>query len=234
MHASPHSRHRRHGRRSMPSTSPPSRASTLVGGVDVDPERRRGLQRRRTTSRTRFASLDAAIAWGEFDAVRQRHAGLRPSSDDDGSCIAAGKHVFCEKPLATDYAKAVEMTEAAETRRPRQHGQPHLPQRRRSCRRRARSCCPARSATVKHVEASLPAELAGLEGLGRLAHREPVAVAAVEASTAPTACSAISASTSSTSPPTAPASTSTTSSARLQDLRQGARQPDRRVRSRRQ
>ena len=38
------------------------------------------------------------------------------------------------------------MTEAAEKRRPRQHGQPDLSQRRRSCRRRARSCCRARSA----------------------------------------------------------------------------------------
>ena len=60
-----------------------------------------------------FTSLDAAIAWGQFDAV----ANVTPDGAHHPTTmqlIAAGKHVFCEKPLATDYAAALEMTEAAE------------------------------------------------------------------------------------------------------------------------
>ncbi len=85
---------------------------TVVGGVDVDPNR---LQAFNTTHNipNGFASLDAAIAWGEFDAV----ANVTPDSIHHATSIAAlkaGKHVFCEKPLATDAIKAFEMVEVAE------------------------------------------------------------------------------------------------------------------------
>jgi predicted dehydrogenase len=85
---------------------------TLVGGVDVDPVR---LEKFNTTHNipNGFASLDAAIAWGEFDAV----ANVTPDSIHHPTSIAAlnaGKHVFCEKPLATDATRAFEMVEVAE------------------------------------------------------------------------------------------------------------------------
>jgi predicted dehydrogenase len=85
---------------------------SLVAGVDVDPNR---LETFNETYKipNAFPSLDAALAWGEFDAV----ANVTPDSihhPTTMAAIAAGKHVFCEKPLATDYAKALEMTEAAE------------------------------------------------------------------------------------------------------------------------
>ncbi len=84
----------------------------VVAGVDVDPNK---LEKFNATHNipNGFASLDAAIAWGEFDAV----ANVTPDSIHHPTTIAAlkaGKHVFCEKPLATDYAKAMEMTETAE------------------------------------------------------------------------------------------------------------------------
>ena len=47
----------------------------------------------------RFASLEEALAWGEFDAV----ANVTPDRihhPTTMAAIAAGKHVFCEKPLA--------------------------------------------------------------------------------------------------------------------------------------
>ena len=84
-YAHAHPRHRRHGRTSMPSTLPPSTASTLVGGVDVDPSAARRRSTPRTTSRNGFASLDAAIAWGEFDAV----ANVTPDSIHHPTSIAA-------------------------------------------------------------------------------------------------------------------------------------------------
>jgi predicted dehydrogenase len=85
---------------------------TLVGGVDTDPIR---LEKFNATHNipNGFASLDAAIAWGEFDAV----ANVTPDSIHHATSIAAlkaGKHVFCEKPLATDAQKAFEMVDVAE------------------------------------------------------------------------------------------------------------------------
>jgi predicted dehydrogenase len=85
---------------------------TLAGGVDVDPGR---LEKFNTTHGIKhgFGSLEAALQWGEFDAV----ANVTPDAIHHPTSIAAlkaGKHVFCEKPLATDYAKAMEMTEVAE------------------------------------------------------------------------------------------------------------------------
>ncbi len=62
-----------------------------------------------------FDSLDAAIAWGEFDAA----ANVTPDSEHHPTTmklLAAGKHVFCEKPLAVTYADALEMTETAEAK----------------------------------------------------------------------------------------------------------------------
>ena len=59
-----------------------------------------------------FASIEEAIAWGAFDAVSNvtpdqvHHATTLPF-------LAAGKHVLCEKPLATSYLQAREMADAA-------------------------------------------------------------------------------------------------------------------------
>ena len=85
---------------------------SVVAGVDVDPNR---LEKFNTTHNipNGFASLDAALAWGEFDAV----ANVTPDSIHHATSIAAlkaGKHVFCEKPLATDATKAFEMVNVAE------------------------------------------------------------------------------------------------------------------------
>jgi predicted dehydrogenase len=62
----------------------------------------------------RFTSLEAALEWGEFDAVDN----VTPDAVHHATTLAvlaAGKPVFCEKPLATSYDKAMEMVEAAET-----------------------------------------------------------------------------------------------------------------------
>ncbi len=85
---------------------------SVVAGVDVDPNR---LEKFNTTHNipNGFASLDAAIAWGQFDAA----ANVTPDSIHHATSIAAlkaGKHVFCEKPLATDATKAFEMVDVAE------------------------------------------------------------------------------------------------------------------------
>jgi predicted dehydrogenase len=85
---------------------------TLVGGVDVDPKRVEAFNVTHNIPRG-FGSLDAALEWGEFEAV----ANVTPDSIHHPTTIAAlkaGKHVFCEKPLATDAVKAMEMTEIAE------------------------------------------------------------------------------------------------------------------------
>ncbi|MFC3325387.1 Gfo/Idh/MocA family protein [Mesorhizobium cantuariense] len=60
-----------------------------------------------------FESLEAAIAWGQFDAA----INATPDGAHMATTLAllgAGKHVFCEKPLAPNHADALDMTEAAE------------------------------------------------------------------------------------------------------------------------
>ncbi|TPM00596.1 Gfo/Idh/MocA family oxidoreductase [Mesorhizobium sp. B2-3-10] len=62
---------------------------------------------------TFFESLDAAIAWGEFDAA----INATPDQVHKATTLAllaAGKHVFCEKPLAPNHADALAMSDAAE------------------------------------------------------------------------------------------------------------------------
>lgn len=84
---------------------------TLVAGVDVDPARLAAFCDTHKIAR-RFGTLEAALAWGEFDAI----ANVTPDNIHHATtlaALAAGKHVFCEKPLATDHRLAQEMTDAA-------------------------------------------------------------------------------------------------------------------------
>lgn len=84
----------------------------LVGAVDVDKTRAEAFAATYKIPKI-FASLDDAISWGKFDAA----ANVTPDSAHHPTTLAlikAGKHVFCEKPLAENHARALEMTEAAE------------------------------------------------------------------------------------------------------------------------
>ena len=85
---------------------------SVVAGVDILPERLAAYCATHNIAR-QFPSLEEALVWGEFDAV----ANVTPDRVHHPTtlqAIAAGRHVFCEKPLATDAAKAMEMTEAIE------------------------------------------------------------------------------------------------------------------------
>jgi predicted dehydrogenase len=84
----------------------------MVGAVDTVPENLASFCDT-FAIKNRFSSLDDALAWGDFDAVDN----ITPDSIHHGTtlkAIAAGKHVFCEKPLAPSYPLAMEMVEAAE------------------------------------------------------------------------------------------------------------------------
>ncbi len=83
----------------------------LVGAVDVSPARLDAFCDRFGIA-SRFSSLDAALEWGSFDAV----ANVTPDQAHHATTLpllAAGKHVLCEKPLATTHEEAVEMAEKA-------------------------------------------------------------------------------------------------------------------------
>lgn len=84
----------------------------VVAGVDVDPQRVAAFNKVHGIPMA-FSSLEKALEWDGFDAV----ANVTPDAAHHATtlaALAAGKHVFCEKPLATNHADALEMTEMAE------------------------------------------------------------------------------------------------------------------------
>lgn len=84
----------------------------FVACVDSVPGRAEAFAKKHRIDRT-FDSLEAALAWGEFDAaVNATPDGVHKVTTL--ALIAAGKHVFCEKPLAPNSQDALDMTEAAE------------------------------------------------------------------------------------------------------------------------
>lgn len=83
----------------------------LVAGVDTRPEPL-AVFCDRFAIPNRFPSLQQALDWGQFDAVTN----VTPDAAHYPTTLpllAAGKHVLCEKPLATNAAHATEMAEAA-------------------------------------------------------------------------------------------------------------------------
>jgi predicted dehydrogenase len=83
----------------------------LVAGVDTRPEQLAAFADKHKIAK-RFTSLDETLAWGQFDAVTNvtPDAAHYPTTMP---LLAAGKHVLCEKPLATNAAHAREMADAA-------------------------------------------------------------------------------------------------------------------------
>ena len=84
----------------------------IVACVDLAPGRARDFAAVHGIEH-HFESLDTAVGWGEFDAA----INATPDAAHMATSlvmIAAGKHVFCEKPLAISYPDAMAMTEAAE------------------------------------------------------------------------------------------------------------------------
>ena len=84
----------------------------IVACVDVVPGKARAFAARHAIPR-HFESLAQAISWGGFDAaINATPDGAH--KDTTLAILAAGKHVFCEKPLAPSHPEALVMTEAAE------------------------------------------------------------------------------------------------------------------------
>lgn len=124
---------------------------TLAAAVDVDMGRAEAFRDKYAFERA-FTSLDDALAWGEFDAV----ANVTPDNVHHMTtlqCLAAGKHVFCEKPLAANYEDAAEMADKAEAAN--LVGMVNLTYRNVAQLQAARKLVTSgRIGTVKHVEAS--------------------------------------------------------------------------------
>lgn len=84
----------------------------IVACVDSIPGKAGEFAAKRGIARP-FDSLDEALAWGDFDAaINATPDGVHKATTL--ALVAAGKHVFCENPLAPSYPDALAMTEAAE------------------------------------------------------------------------------------------------------------------------
>ncbi|SLN66072.1 Gfo/Idh/MocA family protein [Roseisalinus antarcticus] len=84
---------------------------TLAAGVDTNPGRLLEFNALHRIEHG-FRSVEEAIAWGRFDAV----SNVTPDPVHHATTLAllaAGKHVLCEKPLATTAEDAEEMARAA-------------------------------------------------------------------------------------------------------------------------
>jgi predicted dehydrogenase len=85
---------------------------TLVAAVDVSAERVATFAATHGIANT-FDSVDALLAWNQFDAVSI----VTPDAFHAAQsiqCLNAGKHVLCEKPLALNHADALKMVTAAQ------------------------------------------------------------------------------------------------------------------------
>ncbi len=84
----------------------------LVAACDVDIERAKAFAEKHSIPNT-FTDTEVLLAECEFDAVTI----VTPDafhSPVSLLCLAAGKHVLCEKPLALNYKHAQKMVDAAE------------------------------------------------------------------------------------------------------------------------
>ncbi len=85
----------------------------VVAGVDTDPANLAAFQQDHNIPHG-FSSVSDALAWGAFDAV----SNVTPDAVHHRTTIpllAAGKHILCEKPLATNQQDAEQMAQAAQT-----------------------------------------------------------------------------------------------------------------------
>lgn len=84
---------------------------TLVAGVDTNADNLAGFLAKHDIAQG-FTSLEEALDWGAFDTV----SNVTPDAVHHRTTmplLAAGKHVLCEKPLATRQADADAMAAAA-------------------------------------------------------------------------------------------------------------------------
>jgi len=88
-----------------------TRGCKVVAGVDTDPDRLKAFAEANDIPET-YLSTTELLAQSDIDAV----AIVTPDPYHKGialECLAAGKHVLCEKPLALDYPDAKAMADAA-------------------------------------------------------------------------------------------------------------------------